>query len=37
VRYIKARQLGGIMFWQLSHDSDKDGLVETIYREKSVP
>ena len=37
VRYIKARQLGGIMFWQLPHDSDKDGLVETIYREKSVP
>ena len=37
VGYIKTHQLGGIMFWQLPHDSDNDGLVETIYREKSVP
>lgn len=33
-RYAKAHNLGGIMFWQLPHDSDTNGLVDAIYREK---
>lgn len=37
VRYIKSRRLGGIMFWQLSQDSDEDSLLEAIHHEKSLP
>lgn len=30
--YAKDKQLGGIMFWQLSHDTkEKDGLLDAIY------
>lgn len=32
VNYIKHHNLGGIMFWQLTHDSDDNGLVEVINR-----
>src|SRR5690606_15515227 len=35
--YVKQHGLGGIMFWQLPHDADGDGLLETIYREKITP
>ena len=28
--YVLKHKLGGIMFWQLSHDYSKNGLVETI-------
>lgn len=34
-RYAKLRNLGGIMFWQLPGDSDKRGLVDAIYAEKT--
>jgi len=30
-KYLLNHKLGGIMFWQLSHDYSKDGLVETIH------
>ena len=29
-KYIMQRKLGGIMFWQLGHDTANDGLVDTI-------
>ncbi len=29
-RYVMQRKLGGIMFWQLGHDTANDGLVDTI-------
>jgi chitinase len=29
-RYVLQHKLGGIMFWQLGHDTSKDGLLETI-------
>jgi chitinase len=32
--YAAKTGLGGIMFWQLSGDTDKDGLVDAIYAEK---
>jgi len=28
--YVLQKKLGGIMFWQLGHDTANDGLVETI-------
>ena len=31
-RYVKEKNLGGIMFWQLGHDLPKDGLVASIRR-----
>jgi chitinase len=31
-RYVKQHKLGGMMFWQLPHDTDKDGLLDTIYK-----
>lgn len=31
-RYVQKHKLGGMMFWQLPHDTDKDGLLETIYK-----
>ena len=30
-KFIKKKRLGGIMFWELSQDETKDGLVEKIY------
>jgi chitinase len=30
VDYVKKHKLGGIMFWQLPHDSDNNGLVDAI-------
>ncbi|MBC7485301.1 MAG: glycoside hydrolase family 18 protein [Cytophagaceae bacterium] len=32
VTYVKEKQLGGIMFWQLAGDKPHAGLLETIYR-----
>jgi chitinase len=29
-RYVLQHNLGGIMFWQLGHDTAKDGLLQTI-------
>jgi chitinase len=31
-KFIKKKKLGGIMFWELSEDEPKDGLVEKIYQ-----
>jgi chitinase len=31
-RYVQTHKLGGMMFWQLPHDTDKDGLLATIYK-----
>ena len=31
-RYVQKNKLGGMMFWQLPHDTDKDGLLDTIYK-----
>jgi chitinase len=33
-RYAAETGLGGIMFWQLAGDTEKDGLVDAIYAEK---
>ncbi|MBK9391011.1 MAG: glycoside hydrolase family 18 protein [Bacteroidetes bacterium] len=33
-KYVVDLGLGGIMFWQLSADAPKDGLVDAIYKEK---
>ncbi|WP_242206395.1 glycoside hydrolase family 18 protein [Aestuariivivens insulae] len=32
-KYAKEKQLGGIMFWQLTSDDKKDGLLDAIYGE----
>ncbi len=29
-KYVVDQNLGGIMFWQLGHDTFKDGLLQTI-------
>jgi chitinase len=34
-KYAMDQKLNGIMFWELSQDTWKDGLVETIYKVKS--
>lgn len=31
VNYVKQQRLGGIMFWQLPHDSDSNGLLNAIH------
>lgn len=31
-RYVQKHKLGGMMFWQLPHDTDKDGLLDTIHK-----
>ncbi len=31
-RYVQQHKLGGMMFWQLPHDTDNDGLLDTIYK-----
>jgi len=31
-KYVKDHKLGGMMFWQLPHDTDKDGLLDSIYK-----
>lgn len=33
-QYAENTGLGGIMFWSLTGDADKDGLVDAIYAEK---
>jgi chitinase len=33
-RYALDKGLGGIMFWQLEGDAEKDGLVDAIFKEK---
>jgi chitinase len=32
VNFVRDKKLGGIMFWQLSGDKTKNGLLETIYK-----
>lgn len=34
--YVKAKKLGGIMFWELTLDSPKNGMVNAIYEVKSA-
>jgi chitinase len=36
-RYVQSHKLGGMMFWQLPHDTDKskDGLLNTLYENLS--
>ncbi|WP_238582393.1 glycoside hydrolase family 18 protein [Cellvibrio sp. OA-2007] len=34
-RYVQMHKLGGMMFWQLPHDTDSDGLVDSIYKNLS--
>lgn len=36
MNYLKQHKLGGVMFWQIPQDADKDGLLATIYREKAL-
>lgn len=31
-RYVQKHKLGGMMFWQLPHDTDNDGLLDTIHK-----
>ena len=31
-RYVQKHKLGGMMFWQLPHDTDSDGLLDSIYK-----
>jgi chitinase len=33
-QYVVDHKLDGIMFWEISHDVDKDGLVDAIYEVK---
>jgi len=33
-RYVIDKGMGGIMFWQLVGDAEKDGLVDAIFKEK---
>jgi chitinase len=33
-KYALQNKLNGVMFWELSHDNFKHGLVDQIYREK---
>jgi len=34
--YVKAKKLGGIMFWELTLDSPRDGMVNAIYEVKTA-
>ncbi|MDR7371407.1 glycoside hydrolase family 18 protein [Flavobacterium aquidurense] len=34
--YVKSKKLGGIMFWELVLDSPKDGMVNEIYKIKTM-
>ncbi len=34
-RYVQIHKLGGMMFWQLPHDTDSNGLVDSIYKNLS--
>ncbi|TDW48867.1 chitinase [Flavobacterium sp. 270] len=34
--YVKAKKLGGIMFWELTLDSPKNGMVNAIYEVKTA-
>jgi chitinase len=35
MNYTKQHKLGGVMFWQLPQDTDRDGLLNTIHREQA--
>ncbi|WP_242095012.1 glycoside hydrolase family 18 protein [Aestuariivivens sediminicola] len=35
-KYARSKQLGGIMFWQLTLDSTSDGLLDAIYDEVNM-
>lgn len=32
VNYVRKHKLGGLMFWQLPHDTDKNGLLNSIHQ-----
>jgi chitinase len=34
-KYAIDQKLEGIMFWELAHDTSKDGLVDAIYKVKT--
>lgn len=34
--YVKTKKLGGIMFWELSLDKTRDGMLNTIYEVKTA-
>ena len=34
--YVKAKKLGGIMFWELTLDRPKNGMVNAIYEVKTA-
>jgi chitinase len=34
--YVRERQLGGMMFWQLPHDKDDMGLLDSIYKNLTI-
>lgn len=34
--YVKSKKLGGIMFWELTLDSTRDGMLKTIYEVKNA-
>ena len=36
-KYVQQHQLGGIMFWQLGHDTAQDGLLQTIHKTLQHP
>jgi chitinase len=36
-RYVKEQGLGGIMFWQLREDKDRNGLLDAIHRALQEP
>lgn len=31
-RYVQQHKLGGMMFWQLPHDTDNDGLLDALHK-----
>jgi chitinase len=31
-KFVRRRKLGGIMFWELSQDQSRNGLVDEIYK-----
>ena len=37
VDYLRKHQLGGIMFWQLPHDTDNKGLLDAIHSRLHLP
>jgi GH18 family chitinase len=32
MKYIRSKELSGVMFWELSNDTDNGELIRTLYR-----